>query len=90
MSDHALLSPSSAYRWLNCPLAPRLEEKLPEKPSEFAQEGSLAHKVCEYAAKKRFKKIKAADYTRTIKKLKTDPLWDDEMLHTAEIYVEHL
>jgi len=90
MSDHALLSPSSAYRWLNCPLAPRLEEKLPEKPSEFAKEGSLAHKVCEYAAKKRFKKIKAADYTRAIKKLKTDPLWDDEMLHTAEIYVEHL
>ena len=51
MSDHALLSPSSAHRWLNCPLAPRLEATLPEKPSEYAHEGTVAHSVCEIAAK---------------------------------------
>ncbi len=90
MSDHALLSPSSAYRWLNCPLAPRLEAMLPEKPSEYAHEGTVAHSVCEIAAKKKFKKAKAAEYNRVIKKLKTDEAWNDEMLHTAETYVEHL
>lgn len=90
MSAHALLSPSSAHRWLNCPLAPRLEAQLPEKPSEFAQEGTIAHSVCEITAKKHFKKVKAAEYNRVIKKLKTDSLWDDEMLRTAETYVEHL
>ena len=90
MSDHALLSPSSAHRWLNCPLAPRLEATLPEKPSEYAHEGTVAHSVCEIAAKKKFKKVKAAEYNRVIKKLKTDEAWDDEMLHTAETYVEHL
>ena len=90
MSDHALLSPSSAHRWLNCPLAPRLEATLPEKPSEYAHEGTVAHSVCEIAAKKKFKKAKAAEYNRVIKKLKTDEVWDDEMLHTAETYVEHL
>lgn len=90
MSSHALLSPSSAHRWLNCPLAPRLEATLPEKVSEYAREGTVAHSVCEIAAKKHFKKVKAAEYTRTIKKLKNDSFWNDEMLHTAEVYVEHL
>lgn len=90
MSSHALLSPSSAHRWLNCPLAPRLEAQLPEKPSEYAREGTIAHSVCEIAAKKKFKKVKAAEYNKVIKKLKTDEQWSDEMLHTAETYVEHL
>lgn len=90
MSSHALLSPSSAHRWLNCPLAPRLEATLPEKPSEYAREGTVAHSACEITAKKKFKKVKAAEYNRVIKKLKTDAVWDDEMLHTAETYVEHL
>ena len=90
MSDHALLSPSSAHRWLNCPLAPRLEATLPERPSEYAQEGTVAHSVCEITAKKKFKKVKAAEYNRVIKRLKSNAAWDDEMLHTAELYVEHL
>lgn len=90
MSSHALLSPSSAHRWMNCPLAPRLEAQLPEKTSEYAKEGTVAHSVCEIAAKKKFKKVKAAEYNKVIKKLKTSSLWDDEMLHTAETYVEHL
>lgn len=63
---------------------------LPEKPSEYAHEGTVAHSVCEIAAKKKFKKAKAAEYNRVIKKLKTDEAWNDEMLHTAETYVEHL
>lgn len=90
MSDHALLSPSSAHRWLNCSLAPRLEAQLPEKPSKDADIGTLAHSVCEISAKKRFKKVKAAEYNKVIKKLKADKLWDEEMLSTAEVYVDHL
>lgn len=90
MSGHALLSPSSAYRWLNCTPAPRLEVTLPERVSKDAEEGILAHSVCEITAKKKFKKVKAVEYTKTIKRLKKTPLWDDEMLHTADIYVEHL
>lgn len=90
MSSHALLSPSSAHRWLNCPLAPRLEATLPEKPSEYAREGTTAHSVCEVSAKLHFKKIKKTEYNKVIKKLKADEQWDDEMLRTAEGYVEHL
>ena len=90
MSNHALLSPSAAHRWLNCPLAPRLEAQMPESTSEYAAEGTVAHSVCEITAKKRFKKVKAAEYNKVIKKLKTNALWNDEMLTTAETYVEHL
>lgn len=90
MSDHAVLSPSAAHRWLNCTPAPRLEATLPDKTSEYAIEGTLAHSVCEAMAKKKFKKIKAAECTRTIKRLKKHASWDDEMLNTAETYVEHL
>lgn len=90
MSAHALLSPSSAHRWLNCPRAPRLEATLPEKTSSYAQEGTLAHSVCEITAKKHFNKIKPAEYTQAIKDFKADSFWNDEMIRTAETYVEHL
>ena len=90
MSEHALLSPSAAHRWLNCTRSARLEAELPEKPSVYAKEGTLAHSVCEAMAKKHFGKIKAASCTRTVKKLKADPMWDDEMLRSAETYVTHL
>lgn len=90
MSAHALLSPSSAYRWLNCPKAPRLEALLPERTSDFAREGTLAHTICEITAKKRFGKMHATEYTKALKKAKSNQFWNDEMLHTAEQYVEHL
>lgn len=40
---HALLSPSSAYRWLVCTPSARFEEQIPEQNSTFAAEGTLAH-----------------------------------------------
>ncbi|KGN98416.1 hypothetical protein HQ36_02035 [Porphyromonas gingivicanis] len=45
-SAHALLSPSAAHRWINCTAAPRLEADVPDKGSEFAAEGTLAHAYC--------------------------------------------
>ena len=39
---HALLSASSASRWLVCTAAPRFEEGLPESTSDYAEEGRLA------------------------------------------------
>ncbi len=40
---HAILGPSSAYRWLACTPSARFEEQIPEEESEYAAEGTLAH-----------------------------------------------
>lgn len=42
-SNHALLSPSSSKRWLNCTPSPSLESKMPNNSTNFADEGTLAH-----------------------------------------------
>ena len=47
-SSHALLSASSAHRWLNCTPSARLTEAIEDITSEFAQEGTSAHALCEY------------------------------------------
>lgn len=44
---HALLSASSAHRWLNCPPSAVAAELYPRETSEFAAEGTLAHEVAE-------------------------------------------
>lgn len=51
MGKHALLSASSSARWLNCPPSARLGEGFPDKGSEYAQEGTDAHALCEYKLK---------------------------------------
>lgn len=47
--DHALLSPSSSKRWLNCPPSARLAESVENKSSVYADEGTLAHEIAQNA-----------------------------------------
>lgn len=46
MGQHSLLSPSSAHRWLECTPSAVAESKVPDTPSAYAIEGSLAHAWC--------------------------------------------
>lgn len=88
---HALLSASSAARWLHCTAAPRFEEQFPENTSEYAEEGRLAHAVCELKVIRRFTdQIKPRSFAAKLKKLKESPFYRDEMDKTSELYVEHL
>ena len=45
MSEHAILSPSSAHRWINCPGSIRLCKGVEETSSEYADLGTFAHKI---------------------------------------------
>lgn len=88
---HALLSASSAARWLHCTAAPRFEKQFPENTSEYAEEGRLAHAICELKVIKHFTtQIKPRTYTAKLKKLKENPLYQDEMDKTSDLYLEHL
>ena len=87
---HALLSASSAARWLNCTAAPRFEEGLPESTSEYAEEGRLAHAIAELKTLKKFTVMTSRTYTTRLNKLKKDPLYSEEMDKTSDLYIEHL
>lgn len=47
MSKHAPLAPSSAHRWSVCHGSVELCARIPDVPSPYAREGSLAHLVAE-------------------------------------------
>lgn len=51
-NKHALLSASSADRWLHCPPSARLSDSYEDKGSDYAAEGTDAHSLCEYKLKK--------------------------------------
>ena len=87
---HALLSASSASRWLTCTAAPRFEEGLPESTSTYAEEGRLAHAIAELKVLKKFTVMMGRTYTARLNKLKKDALYDQEMDKTTDLYLEHL
>jgi hypothetical protein len=52
---HALLSASSAHRWLECPPSAVANEAYPDQETSFANEGTLAHEVAEAVASQRIR-----------------------------------
>lgn len=47
--DHAILSPSSAKRWMHCTPSALLAEAAGSKSSVYTEEGTLAHEIAEHA-----------------------------------------
>ena len=89
-TKHALLSASSSHRWLNCTAAPHYELQFPDKETNYAAEGTLAHKFCEEIANYNFHVITKRTFNSRWKKLQDDPLYQEEMLQTAEFYAHYL
>ena len=51
---HALLSASSAERWLNCTPSARLAEDMPDKSTQYTEAGRLAHAIAELKLRKQY------------------------------------
>ena len=79
MGNHAITSPSSAFRWLNCTPSARLEMEFADTESEAAREGTAAHALCEH-------KLKKALHMRS--KRPVSQYDSDEMEECSDAYVD--
>lgn len=87
---HALLSASSAARWLNCPPSARLCAELPDKGSSYAEEGTLAHSMCEIKLQPFVSVVQKSTVTKRLNKLKKHELYQPEMDGYTETYVDYV
>ena len=88
--SHALLSPSSASRWINCPPSALLNAEAGDRDTVFTREGTLAHAVAELKARKHFIGMGPQKYGAALRKLKADELWQDEMDGHTDAYLDAL
>ncbi|HRU99109.1 MAG TPA: DUF2800 domain-containing protein [Ruminococcus sp.] len=76
---HAILSASATKRWLNCPPSARLNEQFPNTTSEYAEEGTAAHELCEYKVRK---------YLHDRMERPQSDYYTEEIEQATDIYVE--
>lgn len=87
---HALLSASSADRWLNCTPSARLTEDIKDKSSPYAAEGTLAHELGELRLKKELKLITNYMYNKEFKKIKGHEMYYEGMMDDVEDYTNYV
>jgi len=91
MTEHALLSASSAERWLNCPGSVRLTQDMPDKTSSYAEEGRLAHSIAELKLRKLFlEPMGPKAFTTRMNKLKKQELYAAEMQGHTDVYTDYI
>lgn len=91
--EHALLSPSSSSRWLNCTPSARLAENAENKSSVYAEEGTLFHEICEYCLAQWNAGVWEPDpFGEELPELKDDhlmhPIFKQEMFRHARNYCD--
>lgn len=88
--SHAILSPSSASRWLSCTPSARLEQQFPDSAGAAAAEGTLAHSLGELEIEFRLGNIDYADIAQRIIKHPNYSLFNDSMLYYCESYSDYV
>lgn len=89
---HALLGASKASQWINCPPSAKLQESVPDKRSEYADEGTAAHELAELKLQRRLfpnnSKRRADLELKMDAFIKTNPFYGPEMENAIKEYVE--
>lgn len=93
---HALLSPSSASRWLVCTPSARLEAKRPDTESEAAKEGTVAHSLGELLIRRHLKEVSEQKFKVEFKAIQKilnkdgEPYYSPSMLEYCEDYATYV
>lgn len=103
MVAHALLSPSAAERWINCPASVFLNKDIPDEGSVYADEGTAAHTIMELAGKEYFKGFEFDSIKTTLAlklaemmtrgpqgKFTITDAWADEVINCARVWLTEL
>lgn len=103
MAAHALLSPSAAERWINCPASVFLNKDIPDEGSVYADEGTAAHTIMELAGKEYFKGFEFDSIKTTLAlklaemmtrgpqgKFTITDAWADEVINCAHVWIKEL
>lgn len=88
---HSMLGASGADRWINCPPSARLTDTIEEKPSEYADEGTLAHELSENKLRSRLYLNDSKARGRLsagLKVIHSNPFYCPEMENAVQEYVE--
>lgn len=89
---HALLSPSSSERWLNCTPSVRLEERsgIPDTSGDAAKEGTVAHEYAETLLRLELGLISEEKAEANFKELQKSKYYSEEMEAHAYEYVDRV
>lgn len=88
---HALLSASKSAMWLACPPSARINDRIPETPSDYAAEGTLAHELAEAKLRMRLRPNASEERDRLnkqLRKIKKDERCDTEMVNAIQSYCD--
>lgn len=84
---HAILSASTSSRWLVCTPSAILEAKFEDQPSEYADEGTLAHRLAEVELRHKLKRIEAIEYAEELEDIYSHPAFNESMQDYVNDYV---
>lgn len=90
MSAHALLSPSSASRWLACTPSAVLESQFPDTAGEAAAEGTLAHSLGELLIQKKLNIGTVQARKKSIKAIMENKMYNEAMHQYADGYATYV
>lgn len=87
---HALLSPSSAKRWLNCTPSVRFGQQFPRKSSDAADEGTLAHSLGELLIAYKRNQITNKEFRRQLKTIEENKFYNKAMYEHCDNYATYV
>ena len=83
---HALLSPSSAARWLACTPSARLESQFPDSSGAAAAEGTVAHALGELLLREWLEVVEIEDFQVLLADIEGSEYYGPDMQRYAEDY----